>query len=83
MRARIAVKLIKNVDEIPKKSLRSKKDLGYSLSTCQAFSYSRRRGITIAQMKEDMWCPKPVMDFGLEETPEYFLERASKQLSYG
>lgn len=70
----IAVKLIESINEIPKESIRPRKDLGYSLSTCQAFSYSRRRGMTIAQLKEDMWCPEPVIGFGLEEAPEYFLE---------
>ncbi len=70
----IAVKLIKKMEDIPENAVRPVKDLGYSLSTCQAFSYSRRRGLTVAQLKEDMWCPEPVMGFGLEETPEYFLE---------
>ena len=70
----LAVKLIKSVNEIPEGSIRPRKDLGYSLSTCQAFSYSRRRGMTVAQLKEDMWCPEPVMGLGLEEAPEYFLE---------
>ncbi len=70
----IAVKLIKKMEDIPDNAVRPVNDLGYSLSTCQAFSYSRRRGLTVAQLKEDMWCPEPVMGFGLEETPEYFLE---------
>ena len=70
----LAIKLLKNEEEIPEDAIRPKRDLGYSLSTCQAFSYSRRRGMKVAQLKEDMWCPEPVMGFGLEETPEYFLE---------
>ena len=70
----IAVKLIESKNQIPRDAIRPRKDLGYSLSTCQAFSYSRRRGLTIAQLKEDMWCPEPVIGYGLEEAPEYFLE---------
>jgi len=50
----IAVKLIESEDQIPEGSVRPRRDLGYSLSTCQAFSYSRRRGLTVAQLKEDM-----------------------------
>jgi len=70
----IAVKLLETVDEIPANAVRPRRDLGYSLSTCQAFSYSRRRGLTVAQLKEDMWCPEPVIGYGLEEAPRYFLE---------
>ena len=44
------------------------------MSTCQCFSLSRRFGTTIAQLKEDMWCPEPVLGFGLAEPPRYFLE---------
>ena len=51
----LAVKLIKSINEIPEGSVRPRKDLGYSLSTCQAFSYSRRRGRSIAELRENMW----------------------------
>ena len=70
----IAVKLIESEGQIPGDAVRPRRDLGYSLSTCQAFSYSRRRGLTVAQLKEDMWCPEPVMGYGLDEAPDYFLE---------
>jgi uncharacterized protein (DUF169 family) len=70
----IAIKLLETIDEIPEGAIRPRKDLGYSLSTCQAFSYSRRRGLTVAQLKEDMWCPEPVIGYGMEEAPSYFLE---------
>ena len=70
----IAVKLIESTHQIPENAIRPRKDLGYSLSTCQAFSYSRRRGMTIAQLKEDMWCPEPVIGFGLAEVPKFFIE---------
>jgi uncharacterized protein (DUF169 family) len=70
----IAVKLLETEEDVPEEAVRPRRDLGYSLSTCQAFSYSRRRGLTVAQLKEDMWCPEPVIGYGLEEAPRYFLE---------
>ncbi|MEM2210705.1 MAG: DUF169 domain-containing protein [Nitrososphaerales archaeon] len=70
----LAIKLLKSEDEIPKEAKRPKRDFGYCLSLCQAFSISRREGITIAMMKEDMWCPEPVIGYGLAEPPQYFLD---------
>jgi len=69
-----AIKLLKSEEEIPEGALRPKKDWGTCISTCQVFSLVRRRGFTIAQLKEDMWCPEPVIGFGLAETPQFFLE---------
>lgn len=42
--------------------------------TCQCFSLSRRFGETVAQLFEDMWCPEPVIGFGLAKPPRYFLK---------
>lgn len=30
--------------------------------------------MSIAMLKEDMWCPEPVIGFGLVEPPQYFLD---------
>lgn len=70
----LAIKMLKEIDEIPPEALRPKKDIKACLSTCQCFSLSRKFGITIAQLFEDMWCPTPAMGFGLAEPPQYFLE---------
>lgn len=35
---------------------------------------SRRYGMSIAMLKEDMWCPEPVIGYGLVEPPKYFLD---------
>ena len=70
----LAIKLIQNKDEIPEDAVQPSKDLGFCLSTCQAFSYSRRRGLTMIELKEDMWCPEPVIGYGIEDPPEYFLQ---------
>lgn len=70
----LAVKMIKTLDDIPESSIRPLNDFGKCLSTCQAFALSRRFGETVAQLFEDMWCPEPVIGFGLAEPPEYFFE---------
>jgi uncharacterized protein (DUF169 family) len=70
----LAIKMIKEIDEIPPEALRPKKDFNSCLSTCQCFALSRKFGTTIAQLFEDMWCPEPAMGFGFAEPPQYFFE---------
>lgn len=70
----IAIKMLKSENEIPNGALRPLKDLGYHLSVCQSFSLARRQGKTIAMLKEDNWCCEPVIGYGFETPPEYFLE---------
>ncbi|MCW4048204.1 MAG: DUF169 domain-containing protein [Candidatus Bathyarchaeota archaeon] len=70
----VAVKMLRSADEVPEEAIRPVRDLGRCLSTCQAFTLSRRFGETVAQLFEDMWCPEPVMGFGLAEPPEFFYE---------
>jgi uncharacterized protein (DUF169 family) len=70
----LAVKMLKNGEEIPKGAKRPVKDLGYHLSTCQLFAMVRRQGIALAQLMEDMWCVQPVVGYGLAETPSYFMD---------
>lgn len=70
----LAVKLLESEKDIPKDAIRPKKDLGVQLSLCQAYGMSRREGEVIAMLKEDMWCPEPIICYGLVEPPSYFLE---------
>ena len=70
----LAIKMLTTYDEIPEEAIRPLKQFGKCLSTCQAFALSRRFGETVAQLFEDMWCPEPVIGFGLAEPPEYFFE---------
>jgi len=70
----LAVKLLESEADVPEGAMRPRRDLGSCLSTCQAFALSRRRGMTVAELKEDMWCPEPVMGFGIEDAPDYFLK---------
>jgi uncharacterized protein (DUF169 family) len=70
----LAVKLLKNEEDIPKEAQRPQRDLGHRLMLCQGFQLSRRDGITVAMLREDMWCHEPVIGYGLQEPPEYFSE---------
>ncbi|KON29328.1 hypothetical protein AC482_06775 [miscellaneous Crenarchaeota group-15 archaeon DG-45] len=70
----LAVKMLEAEGDIPEEAERPKRDFGACMSTCQCFALSRRFGATIAQLFEDMWCPEPVIGFGLAEPPQYFLD---------
>ncbi len=70
----LAVKMLESINYIPSDAKRPLRDFGYHLSTCQAFAMAARKGITIAETKEDMWCMEPVIGYGFAEPPEYFLE---------
>jgi uncharacterized protein (DUF169 family) len=70
----LAVKMISNEQAISVEAKRPKKDFGACMATCQCFSLSRRSGETIVQLLEDMWCPEPVIGFGLAKPPQYFLD---------
>jgi uncharacterized protein (DUF169 family) len=78
----LAIKMLKSPDEIPEDAIRPLEKFGKCLSTCQAFTLSRRFGETIAQLLEDMWCPEPVIGFGLAEPPDYFFEGKTRYTSY-
>lgn len=70
----LAVKMLESPEDIPKEAKTPRSDYGACMATCQCFSISRRYGETIAQLFGDMWCPEPVIGFGLAETPKFFLE---------
>ena len=70
----LAVKLLEKEGDIPEGARRPVKEFGYHLSTCQAFSMSRRQGVLLVMLKEDMWCFEPVIGYGLAEPPQYFLD---------
>ncbi len=65
----IAVKMLKDESEIPEGAIRPKRDRGYHLAQCQVFALNRRKGDTIAMLKEDHWCWAPLMGYGIVEDP--------------
>ena len=72
----IAIKMLKDQNEIPQGAVRPKKDLGEHYSACQAFSIVRRRGTSLAMFIEDHWCFEPIIGYGLAEPPKDFREGA-------
>jgi uncharacterized protein (DUF169 family) len=70
----LAITVLRSGEPIPQSCVSPRKDLGYHMSLCQAFQISRRDGTPMALSREDMWCPEPVIGFGLQEAPEYFME---------
>ena len=62
--APIALKLLREGDEIPEGCLRPKRDLGAHLALCQAFAMVRRQRASLVLLKEDHWCVWPLISFG-------------------
>jgi len=70
----LAVKFVEREADIPEGAVRPLRDLGYHLPMCQGLAMSRRDGIMVAMLIEDMWCFEPVVGIGMAEAPEQFLE---------
>jgi len=70
----IAVKMLKNRDDVPLDAVIPTRDWGHKFSLCQAFAKAQRDGLTVAMFKEDMWCFEPVVGLGLAESIPYFEE---------
>lgn len=66
----IAVKMLKKESDIPEGAIRPKRDRGYHLAQCQVFALNRRKGESIAMLKEDNWCWAPLMGYGIVEDPK-------------
>ena len=66
----VAVKMLEKEADIPEGALRPKKDRGEHYAQCQAFSLTRRDRLTVAMLKEDNWCPGPVIVYGLVPKPD-------------
>lgn len=68
------LKMLKNKDDIPEGALGTKRDLGCQLAACQVYGLTRRQGMSLVQLLEDMWCSEAVMGYGLSGTPDFFME---------
>ncbi|MBN2239206.1 MAG: DUF169 domain-containing protein [Dehalococcoidales bacterium] len=66
----IAVKMLEKEEDIPEGAIRPKRDRGYHLAQCQVYALNRRKGESIAMLKEDQWCWAPLMGYGLVEDPQ-------------
>ncbi len=65
--APIALKFLRQESEIPAGSFRPLKDKGQHLAQCQAFTLSRRHGLTVSMTREDHWCWGPLLGYGLTD----------------
>jgi len=70
----IAVKLLKDEEEVPEEAIIPTRDWGHKYALCQSLARSQRNGETIAMFIGDHWCPEPVIGLGLAERIPYFLE---------
>jgi uncharacterized protein (DUF169 family) len=70
----LAIKLLRTESDIPPEARRPKRDENRQYNLCQAFSFSRRNGDTMAMLKEDMVCFEPVVGYGLAEAPQEFMD---------
>jgi len=70
----VGVKIIKDEAALPVKAKRPQRDLGYQITICQAVSFSRRYGWSIAMNGADLSCPIAQVVFGYEEEPAFYTE---------
>lgn len=68
----VAVKLLKDKNEVPKEALIPSRDWKHKYALCQTIARSQTYGETIAMFIEDHWCFEPVVGLGLVEFPESF-----------
>ncbi|CAM5796849.1 MULTISPECIES: DUF169 domain-containing protein [Brevibacillus] len=70
----VGIKIVKSQSELPAKAKRPSQDLGYLITICQAVSFSRRYGWTIAMNGADLSCPIAQVAFGYEEQLPFYSE---------
>lgn len=59
-----ALKFCEKVTDVPEGAVFPKKQMGKHMALCQAFSYVRMKGMTIAMTTEDHWCWNPLIGLG-------------------
>ncbi len=69
----VAVKLLTSVDDMPAKTRLPRRDLGIDMATCQAISFARRYGWTLAVTKEDQSCPGGLLVAGFSKPNDYYV----------
>ncbi len=70
----VAVTFLTSWDDAPPKARRPSRDLGNTLTTCQAISMSRRYGWVLALGREDSSCVLGAMALGLERRLPHYTE---------
>ena len=57
-------KFYESAADVPPEAIFPLREYGKHMSVCQAFSYARMRGKTVAMTKEDHWCWNPLIGYG-------------------
>jgi uncharacterized protein (DUF169 family) len=70
----VGIKLVKAESDLPEKAKRPMRDLGYSITICQAVGFSRRYGWSIAMNGSDLSCPIAQVAFGYEPQLPFYTE---------
>jgi uncharacterized protein (DUF169 family) len=70
----VGVKIVKEESALPAKAKRPQRDFGYQITICQAVSFSRRYGWSIAMNGSDLSCPIAQVAFGYEEQLPFYTE---------
>lgn len=70
----IAIRIMKDGEELPDKVKKPLKDLGVTFSICQAITMARRYGWSLAMGKEDQSCPIAKIAFNFEEELPFYKE---------
>jgi uncharacterized protein (DUF169 family) len=78
----IAVKMLEKEADIPEGAVQPFKDRGYHIVQCQAFALSRREGTTVAMLKEDPWCPAPLIAHGMVQRTDDRLQQSQTYDSF-
>jgi uncharacterized protein (DUF169 family) len=74
----IAIKLIRNISEIPPESKRPKRDLKVQTFLCQIFKMARNYGWTLAVLEEDCVCKVARIVYRWDELTEDYIDFANK-----
>jgi uncharacterized protein (DUF169 family) len=68
----VGVRALAPSEPIPAKARRPKQDLHVEVAICQAISFARRYGWTLAFGREDLSCPIAKAAFGFEDRIDYY-----------
>ena len=63
----VAIKWLEKEADIPENAIVPTRDLHKHMAMCQAFTYARMKGQTVALTKKDHWCWNPLIGYGLVE----------------
>lgn len=67
----VAVKMLKNEEEIPKDAQRPLEDFGHAFTLCQALALGRKEGLTIVLDRNSQSCPIAMVGLGFVRPDAY------------